>query len=103
MDEVAPRIWIGELPLCLTENCIQRAHITAVVSCMIDPPLSPSFIRDNNTLNVPVNDTVDAPIYLYFSQAHRFIQEHLERDLNANVLVYCQAGQSRSVTVSNHL
>lgn len=142
MDEVVPRLWIGELPSCLTPDYLERANIRWIVSCLRNPPAPPAEIRDEHggtrsipkerVFVVPIDDLEDAPAYIYFSQCNHFLANALQESWIADpeptvdaqddhyiegltlrdghpglwtpkgdgsVLVHCQAGSSRSVTV----
>lgn len=104
MDEIVPHLYIGSLPTCLEMTSLRQSHIKSIVSCMYDPPSLPESydIKDENLLNVPVDDVEDIPIFLYFGQCCRFLEQRLHDSneaSNGSVLVYCQAGSSRSVTV----
>lgn len=87
MKEVVPGVWLGEPP-----SPEMLGSVQAVISCVLDP--RPTSLAE---LNVPVDDAAEAPIFLYFGQAHHFLCTHVKR--NEPVLVYSQSGCSRSATV----
>ena len=87
MKEVVPDVWVGKPPSSDVLGSIQ-----AVISCALDP--CPTSLAE---LNVPVDDAPEAPIFLYFAQAHQFLSTHVQR--KEPVLVYCESGRSCSVTV----
>lgn len=87
MKQVVPGVWVGEPPSPEVLGSVQ-----ALISCVLDP--RPMSLAE---LNVPVDDAAEAPIFLYFAQAHRFLRTHVNH--NERVLVYSQSGCSRSVTV----
>lgn len=141
MDEVVPKLWIGELPSCLTPDYLAHANIHWIVSCMRNPPTPPSIpeadgstrtIPQDHVLVIPMDDQEDTPAYIYFSQCNKFLANALHDSWEDDeeptedtqdphyvegltlrqgrpglwsphaegaVLVHCQAGCSRSVTV----
>ena len=141
MDEVVPKLWIGELPSCLTPDYLAHANIHWIVSCMRNPPAPPPIpeadgstrtIPEDHVLVIPMDDQEDTPAYIYFSQCNKFLANALHDSWEDDeeptedtqdphyiegltlrngrpglwsphaegaVLVHCQAGCSRSVTV----
>lgn len=87
MKEVVPDVWVGKPP-----SSDMLGSVQAVISCALDP--CPTSLAE---LNVPVDDAPEAPIFLYFTQAHQFLSTHVQR--KEPVLVYCESGRSCSVTV----
>ncbi|WFC97488.1 hypothetical protein MYAM1_000202 [Malassezia yamatoensis] len=142
MDEVVPKLWIGDLSASLTPSYLDAANVHWIISCMRNPPAFPSeiptaddhtrSIPKENMLVIPIDDQDDTPIYIYFDKCNRFIAEALREEWIPNndpaetiapedsiegltlrngqpglwrsqapgsVLVHCQAGCSRSVTI----
>ncbi|WFC97137.1 hypothetical protein MBRA1_003803 [Malassezia brasiliensis] len=86
MDEVVPKLWIGELPSCLTPDYLEHANIKWIVSCMRNPPAPPPIpeadggtrtIPQDHVLVIPIDDQEDTPAYIYFSQCNKFLANAL--------------------------
>ncbi|KAI3623478.1 YVH1 [Malassezia furfur] len=86
MDEVVPKLWIGELPSCLTPDYLAHANIHWIVSCMRNPPAPPPIpeangstriIPEDHVLVIPMDDQEDTPAYIYFSQCNKFLANAL--------------------------
>ena len=142
MDEVVPKLWVGDLSASLAPSYLEAANVHWIVSCMRNPPAFPSeiptagghtrSIPKENMLVIPIDDQDDTPVYIYFDKCNRFIADALKEEWIPNhdppetispedyiegltlrngqpglwrseapgsVLVHCQAGCSRSVTV----
>ncbi|KAL4079485.1 hypothetical protein J3A83DRAFT_4085933 [Scleroderma citrinum] len=93
MDEVVPRLWIGDLPSALDVQGLKAKKIFSVVTAM----------RGKVTINatfkyqINIDDSADEDVLVHFLPSISFIQRELDR--GRGVLVHCQAGISRSATI----
>ena len=92
---MVPHLWIGELPSCLEADYLEQANIQWVVSCLRNPPVPPKGISlaesdstreipDDHRMVVPINDDDDAPAYIYFALANKFIANALQEEWEAD-------------------
>ncbi|KZT02973.1 uncharacterized protein LAESUDRAFT_660706 [Laetiporus sulphureus 93-53] len=85
MDEIIPNLWIGDLPSALDTEILKSHNIRSV--------LTQTFTR----LQINLDDTEDEDILAHLVPALSFIEAELDKGWG--VLVHCQAGLSRSVTI----
>ncbi|KAF8137555.1 hypothetical protein EV363DRAFT_1318315 [Boletus edulis] len=94
MDEIVPRLWIGNLPSALDVESLKAKKIFSVVTAMRGK------ITINATFNkyqINIDDSADEDVLVHFLPSISFIQ--MELDKGRGVLVHCQAGLSRSATI----
>ncbi|KAI0630993.1 hypothetical protein C8Q77DRAFT_1130528 [Trametes polyzona] len=94
MDEVVPNLWVGDLPSALDTERLKAHNIRSVLTAMRGRvSISETFIRHQ----INIDDTNTSDILQHFVPAITFIQAEL--DNGHGVLVHCQAGMSRSVSI----
>ncbi|KAG6377395.1 hypothetical protein JVT61DRAFT_15191 [Boletus reticuloceps] len=94
MDEIVPRLWIGNLPSALDVVSLKAKKIFSVVTAMR------GRITINATFNkyqINIDDSADEDVLVHFLPSISFIQKELDK--GRGVLVHCQAGLSRSATI----
>lgn len=94
IDEIIPGVYIGAYSDTIDNSNLFQLNITHVINL--------SQIANNNAscfdmYNININDYPDSNISEYFSKTSRFICNALVN--KKNVLVYCFAGMSRSVSI----
>ncbi|KAJ7666010.1 hypothetical protein DFH06DRAFT_1268219 [Mycena polygramma] len=94
MDEVIPGLWVGDLPSAKDTESLKANHIFSILSAMRGRvTISETFIRHQ----ILLDDTQEEDVLVHFIPAITFIQAELDK--GRGVLVHCQAGMSRSVTI----
>ncbi|KAJ7689404.1 hypothetical protein B0H17DRAFT_937233 [Mycena rosella] len=94
MDEIIPGLWVGDLPSATHTATLKENKIFSILSAMRGRvTINETFIRHQ----ILLDDTADADILVHFIPAITFIQSELDK--GRGVLVHCQAGMSRSVTI----
>ncbi|KAF8637468.1 hypothetical protein AX16_010796 [Volvariella volvacea WC 439] len=94
MDEIVPKLWIGDLVSALDTETLKRNGISSVLTAMR------GTVTINDTLmrhQILLDDTLDADILVHLPPSIQFIEKELEK--GRGVLVHCQAGVSRSATI----
>ncbi|KAK0461181.1 uncharacterized protein EV420DRAFT_1619645 [Desarmillaria tabescens] len=94
MDEIIPGLWVGDLPSALNVELLKQNHIFSILSAMRGRiTIHETFVRHQ----ILLDDTEEADIMIHFLPSITFIQAELDK--GRSVLVHCQAGMSRSVTL----
>eukprot|EP01095_Lingulamoeba_sp_RSL-Kostka_P016363 TRINITY_DN798_c0_g1_i1.p1 TRINITY_DN798_c0_g1~~TRINITY_DN798_c0_g1_i1.p1 ORF type:complete len:154 (+),score=45.40 TRINITY_DN798_c0_g1_i1:73-534(+) len=93
LQEFVDRVFITNFFGAKNKKKIQSNCITHVVVCAGELPTPFDFI-EYKKLDVADNTNVD--IKQYFNEVIEWIDDKLENDENANVLIHCAAGSSRS-------
>ncbi|KAH7913299.1 hypothetical protein BJ138DRAFT_1059286 [Hygrophoropsis aurantiaca] len=94
MDEVVPRLWIGDLPSALDVEGLKEKKIFSIVTAMRGKvTIHAAF----NKYQINIDDSSDEDVLVHFMPSISFIQNELDK--GRGVLVHCQAGISRSATI----
>ncbi|KAJ7064795.1 hypothetical protein C8F01DRAFT_1128222 [Mycena amicta] len=94
MDEVIPGLWVGDLPSATDTDTLKANKIFSILSAMRGRvTIHETFIRHQ----ILLDDTEETDVLVHFIPAITFIQTELDK--GRGVLVHCQAGMSRSVTI----
>ncbi|KAH9886072.1 hypothetical protein C8Q73DRAFT_658881 [Cubamyces lactineus] len=94
MNEIVPNLWVGDLPSALDTEKLKAHNIRSVLTAMRGRVrISETFVRHQ----INIDDTESSDILQHFVPAITFIQAELDK--NHGVLVHCQAGMSRSVSI----
>jgi dual specificity phosphatase 12 len=89
MDEVIPKLWIGNLPSALNVPVLKANGIYSILSAMRGRiTINETFIQHQ----ILLDDTDDADILVHLLPSIAFIQAELDK--GRGVLVHCQAGSS---------
>ncbi|XP_071525971.1 dual specificity protein phosphatase 3 isoform X2 [Panulirus ornatus] len=105
MDEVYPKLFLGDCDAAMNEQYLLRHGITHIVnaadnSCGPAPvKTGPNFYKDPSVRYLGL-DLIDLPfinISTHFERASKFINEALSS--GDKVLVHCRQGRSRSATI----
>ncbi|GAA5854231.1 hypothetical protein JCM8547_001745 [Rhodosporidiobolus lusitaniae] len=94
MQEVLPRLWIGDYQAAQDQHLLESNGITYVVSAMRQEYDAHPGVELHR---VSIDDTDRTNIIEHFFATSDFIHGALERE--QGVLVHCQAGVSRSTTL----
>ncbi|KAH9849816.1 hypothetical protein C2E23DRAFT_350969 [Lenzites betulinus] len=95
MDEVVPNLWVGDLPSALDTERLRGHQIRSVLTAMRGRvSINETFVRHQ----INIDDTNSSDILQHFVPAITFIQAELDK--GHGVLVHCQAGMSRSVSIA---
>ncbi|KIY46845.1 phosphatases II, partial [Fistulina hepatica ATCC 64428] len=104
-SRIIPSLYISGLSCAEDETWLRRNHITHILSVLPERICIPTTLNIR-TKQVPIGDTPFADIESVLPGALDFIDAALCQNavdvspaLRANVLVHCQEGRSRSVTV----
>ncbi|KAF7325997.1 hypothetical protein MKEN_00450600 [Mycena kentingensis (nom. inval.)] len=94
MDEIIPGLWVGDLPSATDTATLKANKIFSILSTMRGRvTIHETFIRHQ----IQLDDTEETDVLIHFIPAITFIQAELDK--GRGVLVHCQAGMSRSVTI----
>ncbi|KAH8829287.1 hypothetical protein DL96DRAFT_1527004 [Flagelloscypha sp. PMI_526] len=94
MDEVIPRLWVGDLRSALDVALLRSNGVFSVLSAMRGKVrIHETFIRHQ----IDLDDSEEEDIIVHFLPSISFIQAELDK--GRGVLVHCQAGMSRSVAI----
>ncbi|KAJ6558000.1 hypothetical protein B0H19DRAFT_125381 [Mycena capillaripes] len=94
MDEIIPGLWVGDLPSAKDTETLKTNNIFSILSAMRGRvTINETFIRHQ----ILIDDTEEQDVLVHFIPAITFIQAELDK--GRGVLVHCQAGMSRSVTI----
>ncbi|KAI0642554.1 hypothetical protein C8Q79DRAFT_982660 [Trametes meyenii] len=94
MNEVIPNLWIGDLPSALNAENLKAHNIRSVLTAMRGRvSINETFVRHQ----INIDDTENSDILQHFVPAITFIQAELDKE--HGILVHCQAGMSRSVSI----
>lgn len=107
--QVAPCIYVGDSQSALSEAWLRVHHVTGVIR--LTHKQEPKY-DGIEYLDLPIRDSSHARIDDYFGQTYAFIERHLRGSTwpcgnvressstcSSSVLVYCNLGVSRSVTI----
>lgn len=89
-QQVIPGLFIGSRISLYSPSSLRRAHITALLAVNGLTRFPPNF----HTYTISIHDDEDENISLHFPPAISFISTH-----KSGVLVFCDAGRSRSATI----
>jgi len=93
---VEPGLYVGPYLYAKSRGWLQRHSITHVINATASAPCQ--FAEELTYLRLPLEDKPDAPIADHFAEALAFVRA--ARETGGSVLVHCQMGKSRSVTVA---
>ncbi|KAF8186844.1 hypothetical protein K438DRAFT_1595981 [Mycena galopus ATCC 62051] len=94
MDEIIPGLWVGDLPSAKDSENLKANKIFSILSAMRGRvTINETFVRHQ----ILLDDTEETDVLIHFIPAITFIQAELDK--GRGVLVHCQAGMSRSVTI----
>ncbi|KAL4065958.1 protein-tyrosine phosphatase-like protein [Scleroderma yunnanense] len=92
---ITKRLYLSDLFTARTPGNLKRLGITHVVSA-IEADVSQHFDKGVVVMHVPIKDTSDTNIAIWFDRVVEFIGKVLDTDKNNKVLVHCAQGISRS-------
>ncbi|KRY15494.1 Dual specificity protein phosphatase 16 [Trichinella patagoniensis] len=95
--KILPFLYLGSQKDAMDEQLLKKYGINYVLNISVASP-KPEFLQEENFLRIPVNDSYNDKLLPYFDQTFRFVDK--VRETNANVLVHCLAGISRSPTLA---
>ncbi|KAJ7778113.1 hypothetical protein B0H16DRAFT_1405873 [Mycena metata] len=94
MDEIIPGLWVGDISSATDTKTLKANKIFSILSAMRGRvTIHETFIRHQ----ILLDDTEEQDVLVHFIPAITFIQAELDK--GRGVLVHCQAGMSRSVTL----
>ncbi|KAI0035059.1 protein-tyrosine phosphatase-like protein, partial [Vararia minispora EC-137] len=98
-SEIVPRVYVSDLSSAEDPAQLAAHGITHILSAM---PLSrtPAAYLSRTHMVVPLQDTPFAELAAHLPATSAFIDRALRSNPNARVLVHCQMGASRSVSVA---
>ncbi|CDW52978.1 DSPc domain containing protein [Trichuris trichiura] len=99
--KILPFLYLGSQQDAMDEDLLKVHRIDYVLNMSVASP-KPDFLQEEHFLRIPVNDSYSEKLLPYFDQAFQLIFAILVdkvRNTNANVLVHCLAGISRSPTL----
>lgn len=97
MQEVIPRLWIGDYASSQSLSTLLAHGISHIVAAMKQdyPVLHPSL----TVHRILIDDSPKTNIIAHFPASSNFIRTALASSPTTSVLVHCQAGISRSTTL----
>lgn len=100
-SEIIDGLYISNWDFASDARQLKAFNITAIVNCAASrsrlDTLPYQVNADTDYLGLPIVDVPSFDIAQFFDAATDFIQEH--RMANRSVLVHCEVGMSRSVTI----
>ena len=93
--EILPHLYLGCRRVATNWECLQRENISHVLNVTAHIPNE--FEQHFTYKRIPVEDAAHVDLVAHFLGAFEFIEQ--ARQTNKKVLVHCQAGMSRSVTI----
>ncbi len=89
-------IFVGSEVAAADLEALRRNNITGIINCIggCEPKKYPGIV----VYHVPVEDNGDAPIGEYFRSSFEFVETILSQ--GGGVLIHCQQGISRAVTIT---
>jgi len=97
LNEVYPRIYVGNLSTSLNKDLLKEKGITHVIIALTGLP--PPYPDDFKYLSLPAIDVESFDLSQHFDNSNRFISETLENDPDNKIYVHCVCGVSRSVSI----
>ena len=98
MSEILPGLILGDNSVANDTDFIRRNKITCIVNCTYDLPFPTSF--DGVRFRIPLRDNgKEAEIMRTYKILDQCTESLYGLLLNHRVLVHCQAGRQRSVTI----
>ncbi|KAI0295742.1 hypothetical protein BC826DRAFT_1091313 [Russula brevipes] len=95
MDQILPRLWVGNLHSATDPNALRANNIHSILTVMRGRLSIPeTFFRRQ----IPLDDVEDADVLQHLVPSITFVQTELDK--GKGVLIHCQAGTSRSATVA---
>ncbi|KAG2176268.1 hypothetical protein INT43_005502 [Umbelopsis isabellina] len=92
-QEIIPHVWVGSYGSITSKHFLETNKIQNVISvCPCDDTLT-----GYNQMVVSILDVAEENIMKHFPDCNQFIQSSIDK--SQNVLVHCEAGMSRSVTI----
>jgi len=101
MSEIIPRVWLDKLPECKSHDAADHSNIAGIIAFGKKGAehLSYCSASHRDTLHIPIDDSDDAPIFLFFSQSMHFIENCLKSHSEKCVLVCCDPNDTQGATV----
>lgn len=97
LNEVYPRIYVGNLSTSLNKDLLKEKGITHVIIALTGLP--PPFPEDFKYLTLPAIDTKSFDLSQHFDNSNLFISNALKSDPLNKIYVHCVCGVSRSVSI----
>lgn len=97
MQEVIPRLWIGDWRAAQDEVLLKRNGISGIVNCAASQCVN-KLPQTFEYHDVHVMDSVSEDIAPHLGPTVRWIRDHLGHSKDAACLVHCMEGKSRSAT-----
>ena len=99
MTEILPNLWLGNYEITKSKDFINLHKINTIINCTNTFPFPEHF--KGKRIRVPVLDNKKPnqiwKMFKYFDLVHQIINK--ERARNSNILIHCQAGKQRSVSI----
>lgn len=96
LNEVYPRIYVGNLSTSLNKELLKQTGITHIIIALTG--LSPSYPEDFEYLSLSAIDDKSFNLSQHFENSNNFIEQALQNKDN-KVYVHCVCGVSRSVSI----
>jgi len=93
-SEVKGAVYLGNMDVAQNLDWLKDSNVTAIVNATSE--LKNFYPAEFQYMKLPIIDSSDCKISKYFDEVAEFIDEHRTK---GSVLVHCQKGQSRSVTI----
>jgi atypical dual specificity phosphatase len=96
-SQITNRIFISDIASIMNKEELKKNGITHIVS--VFNGAKETYPKDFTYKLIHINDDHWVPIKNFFDETTQFIHESLENNEDTKVLVHCQRGVSRSVSV----
>lgn len=97
INQVSDRLYISDGETAHCKQFLDDYKITHIINMTAD--LECKFVKHFKYIVVPIDDTVDEDIGIYFDEGIKFITTALKENPKNRVLVHCWAGVSRSASM----
>lgn len=96
MDEIIPRLWLGQEEAATDEESLRKYGISRILSLREEGIVIETYDGITNW-RITIEDEEDAPLFHHFCTLADDI--HCHQSSHQSILVHCRAGMSRSASI----
>lgn len=94
-NEIIKHLYLSSGNIASNKEELEKYKIKGIINVTKDIPCY--YETTIKYLRIPIDDSIQTEISKYFEDAHKFIDEHINK--GESILVHCKAGISRSATI----